>query len=169
MRPHNLRTHRRSLTLQLGLVISLHVSVSNHRVQVKLRGVLAQQFQMRCRGKADRLPIVGEVHNHATACLRADNRLTLSVQQQMRQNRRTPRTRTQNNPVGFFNSGECLWAGASILRGQTNIVNAFLLREVHLADHLHTLDTATVILTQHGPVNDHRIQRHRQHAAARIQ
>ena len=87
----------------------------------------------------------------------------------MRQNRRTPRTRTQNNPVRFFNSGERLRAGASILRGQTNIVNPLLLREVHLTDHLHTLNTTTVMLTQHGAVNDHRIQRHRQHTAARIQ
>ena len=87
----------------------------------------------------------------------------------MRQNRRTPRTRTQNNPVRFFNSGERLRAGASILRGQTDIVNALLLREVHLADHLHALNTAAVMLTQHGAVNDHRIQRHRQHATACIQ
>ena len=134
--------------LQTGLVI-VCMSRRNHRVQVKLRGVLAQQFQSVCRGKRGRPSPYRRrvVHNDATACLRADNRLTLSVQQQMRQNRRTPRTRTQNLIQSDSSiAGRLPWAGRAFSGCQINIVNGSLLREVHLADHLHAQIPPVILL-----------------------
>ncbi len=143
-----------SLALQLGTVISLHVSVSNHRIKVKLWRTGATNPA--CRGvEADR-PLSSErVHDHAKRRARADNRLTLSVQQQMRQNRRTPRTRpkTIQSDSSITESAS---KRATRTRGQTNIANPPPSRGSPGRPPSHA-NTATV-LTQHGA--DHRIQRH---------
>ena len=169
VRPHDLRTHRGGLALESRAVVGLHVGVGNHGVQVQLGCVLAQKLQVGCRGKPHGLLVVGEVHDHASARLRANNRLALGVQQQVRQNRGAPRAGAEHNPVGFLNSGERLRAGTRVLRGQANIVHALLLGEVHLPHDLDPLDSATGVLAQHGTVNHHGVQRHGEHAAAGVQ